>query len=285
MQKGGTMMEIENRKPDLSKNSYRSRGECLAILDEIRWASGFYCPVCGDSGCYPIRSRGLLECRTCNKQISATSGTVLHGARNLDIWLRVIEAFASDTSLTAAALARELRARYETVWQILQKLRASILQEASTSKLPRSIRKKDLLKALFKWSKENKHPGAKLEKTNGVASKAAAPSEEDRISTIEIDTKKQDAELAKSLTNYLLLIYFGVSKKYSQLYIAEHWLRQSIIRESKPNTERSNFSKRRLLSFFLRAGPGRMRANEINEYSSPELLIYPRESVSVFRSL
>lgn len=276
-------MKIEERKHDLSKNGYRSRGECLAILDEIRWASGFHCPACGDCRSYPIRSRGLLECRTCNKQISATSGTVLHGARNLDVWLRVIEAFASDTSLTAAALARELKVRYETVWQILQKLRASILKEANTKSLPGRIKRNDLLKALFKWSKENKHPGADLEKTSGVVSKIADPGDEDPINTIETDTKKQDADLARSLTNYLLLIYFGVSKKYSQLYIAEHWLRQSITRDSKPNAEQLDLLNRRLLSFFLRAGPGRMCVNEINEYSSPELLIYPRETIGVFR--
>ncbi|HMO20787.1 MAG TPA: hypothetical protein PKC98_07450, partial [Candidatus Melainabacteria bacterium] len=105
--------------------------------------------------------------------------------------------------LTAAALARELKARYATVWQILQKLRASILKEANTKSLPGRIKRNDLLKALFKWSKENKHPGANLDKTSGVVSKIAAPVDEDPINTIKIDTKKQDADLAKSLTNYL----------------------------------------------------------------------------------
>lgn len=254
-----------------TKQKRKSREDCLAFLDEIRWARGFLCPACGGRRSYPIRSRGLLQCRECGKQVSATSGTVLHGARNLDIWLKVIQSFASDSNRTAASLARELNIRYATVWLILQKLRAALLQETD-SKRPISIIDCDhLLRALFKWSKESSS------KTSNRNNSIDTKSQDEEYSTApqisgDPEPIPASANLVRELTNQFLFTYFGISRKYSQLYVAEHWLRNST------NPLDSKRTIRLILGFFLRAGPGRKSSNEIDRYRSPVKLVYPQNS-------
>ena len=260
-------MENETKQ----KQKRKSREDCLALLDEIRWARGFLCPTCGGTRSYPIRSRGLLQCRECGKQVSATSGTILHGARNLDIWLKVIQSFALDSNRTAASLARELNIRYATVWLILQKLRAALLQETDFRRPISIIDCDHLLRALFKWSKETSS------KTIDISNSIDTMSQDEEYSTAPQLSDAPElipasSNLTRELTNHFLFTYFGISRKYAQLYVAEHWLRNSI------NQLDSRRTIKQILGFFLRAGPGRKSSKEIDLYRSPVQLVYPQNS-------
>lgn len=109
---------------------FRDEEACLRYLVQVRWPDGFGCPACrGDA--YWMLDRGLLECRGCGRQTSATSGTVLHGSRRpLRDWFRAIWWIATQkTGGSAKGLQRLLGlSSYQTAWAWLQKLRRGMVR-------------------------------------------------------------------------------------------------------------------------------------------------------------
>ena len=60
---------------------------CLEALRAMRWPRGFVCPRCDERGSYPVRTRGLEQCRACRYQASVTAGTIFHKTRtSLRTW-------------------------------------------------------------------------------------------------------------------------------------------------------------------------------------------------------
>src|SRR4051795_12514511 len=50
-------------------------------LLEKRWPDGFRCPACGRGKAWELgRERLTLQCAACERQVSVTAGTVLHGS-------------------------------------------------------------------------------------------------------------------------------------------------------------------------------------------------------------
>ena len=53
---------------------------CGGYLRRVRWPNGSVCPYCGGVSAREEGNRPLLwGCRSCGKQTSLTSGTVMHG--------------------------------------------------------------------------------------------------------------------------------------------------------------------------------------------------------------
>ena len=68
-----SLPEFEARFPD--------DAACARWLMEKRWPDGFRCPACGhDKGWELGRERLTLQCAACERQVSVTAGTVLHGS-------------------------------------------------------------------------------------------------------------------------------------------------------------------------------------------------------------
>src|SRR3954454_10978675 len=68
-----SLPEFEARFPD--------EAACARWLLERRWPGGFRCPACGhDKGWELARERLTLQCAACERQVSVTAGTVLHGS-------------------------------------------------------------------------------------------------------------------------------------------------------------------------------------------------------------
>src|SRR3954470_18029466 len=68
-----SLPEFEARFPD--------DAACARWLLEKRWPDGFRCPACGhDKGWELGRERPTLQCAACERQVSVTAGTVLHGS-------------------------------------------------------------------------------------------------------------------------------------------------------------------------------------------------------------
>lgn len=98
---------------------------CLDYLFQLRWPDGFTCPDCGHTECWKS-ARDLYLCRRCQKQISVTSGTIFHGAKNpLTIWFKALWWFSTRKSGVNALALKELLGlgSYRTAWCWLQKLR------------------------------------------------------------------------------------------------------------------------------------------------------------------
>ncbi len=106
---------------------------CLQYLEHIRWPNGFICKKCTKLGKpfkIAVRPR-VLKCRSCYYEESVTAGTVMHRSKtNILVWFWAAYLVSSQTpGISAMELQKKLGiARYETAFQILHKLRSSMVR-------------------------------------------------------------------------------------------------------------------------------------------------------------
>jgi len=103
---------------------------CMRYLIQIRWPEGFICPVCL-AGEYWVLKNRLMECRGCGRQVSATSGTLLHGTRkSIGEWFRAMWWIATQkTGGSAKGLQRQLEfGSYQTAWTWHHKLKRGMVR-------------------------------------------------------------------------------------------------------------------------------------------------------------
>ena len=210
------------------------------ILWRLRWSSGFHCPRCDHDRAYHLPRRELYECKLCGLQSSATSGTFLHGVRNLRGWVEAILSLFEIDGRTAVSMAIRLDRGYATAWFMMHKIRLVLYEALVRGEGDLEI-SCDLLKtALFKASSETMY-----------VSPEETPSD---LRSHEV------AQLVPELVAFLVGIYKGVSRKYAQLYITEFSFRRQTCR----------FDPLNLLSCFVR---GRVLSRaKLRAYSAPYIM-------------
>src|SRR5918998_2530994 len=58
------------------REAYGSEAQCRAVVEKLRWPSGFVCPVCGGCEGTQLSTRPKIQCRACRHQVSLTAGTI-----------------------------------------------------------------------------------------------------------------------------------------------------------------------------------------------------------------
>lgn len=107
---------------------FATEEQCLAYLVRCRWPDGFRCRRCGGEKAWPRPDRKAMRCAGCDLITTVTAGTAMHRNRlPLKSWLWAAYMVATDKrGLSALALQRQLGlGRYETAYQMLQKLRSA----------------------------------------------------------------------------------------------------------------------------------------------------------------
>jgi ISXO2 transposase-like protein/transposase-like zinc ribbon protein len=118
-----SLPEFEARFPD--------DAACARWLLEKRWPDGFRCPACGHDKAWELgRERLTLQCAACERQVSVTAGTVLHGSHLplrtwfLAAWLMTTHA----NGISARQLWRQLGlGSYKSAWLLVRKLRRAMV--------------------------------------------------------------------------------------------------------------------------------------------------------------
>jgi hypothetical protein len=106
---------------------------CIRYLEKIRWPNGFVCEKCSKAS-KPIRLKTrprVLKCRICYYQSSATAGTVMHRSKtSIHAWFWAAYFVSTQTpGISALELQKKLEfSRYETAFQMLHKLRATMVR-------------------------------------------------------------------------------------------------------------------------------------------------------------
>src|SRR5512139_102308 len=103
---------------------------CLQYLRRLRWRYGFRCPGCGGEKAWPT-CRGELRCATCQRQTSATSGTIFQGTtKPLRLWFRAMWHITNQKfGGSALGLQRVLGfGSYQTAWSWLHKMRRAMVR-------------------------------------------------------------------------------------------------------------------------------------------------------------
>ncbi len=84
---------------------FDTEDKCRDFFIKLRFPNGFRCPYCGGSSCGQTKTRNLLRCKSCRKQISVTSGTVFHRT-HLSLLQIIWACFCLQTTKEAAPLCR-----------------------------------------------------------------------------------------------------------------------------------------------------------------------------------
>ncbi len=104
---------------------------CARWLVAKRWPDGFRCPACGHDKAWELgRERLRLQCAACERQVSVTAGTVLHGSHlGLRTWFLAAWLVATHRNgISARQLWLQLGlGSYKTAWLLLRKLRRAMV--------------------------------------------------------------------------------------------------------------------------------------------------------------
>ncbi len=112
------------------RDRFSTEDACRKYLQEIRWPDGFRCPHCDSSKAWKTK-RGLFRCCQCDKQSSATVGTLFHDTRKpLRLWFEAMWHITSQKyGANALGLQRVLGlGSYHTAWQWLHRFRRAMVR-------------------------------------------------------------------------------------------------------------------------------------------------------------
>ena len=58
--------------------AYGTEEQCRAVVERLRWPTGFVCPLCGGRQGKWLSTRPKIQCRACRHQVSLTAGPIFH---------------------------------------------------------------------------------------------------------------------------------------------------------------------------------------------------------------
>ena len=111
------------------QKEFSTEEACAQHLREMRWPDGFRCPRCGHGEAWLIRTRNILDCKSCRAKISLTAGTIFHKTRTpLVKWYWLIYHMAMDkVGVSISEMQRVLEIRdYKTAWLMGHKIRKAM---------------------------------------------------------------------------------------------------------------------------------------------------------------
>lgn len=114
--------------PEGVRKRFPTAASCQQRLIAARWPDGVRCQRCDTAVPVRVKTRGLMQCRSCKFQMSATAGSALHRSRvALPLWFRTAELIIwyRDTSglwghIPAQPLGEEIKVAYLTARRIRQ---------------------------------------------------------------------------------------------------------------------------------------------------------------------
>src|ERR671939_123340 len=124
------MAELPRSPPELEAR-FPDEAACARWLAAKRWPDRFRCPACGhDEGWERGRARLPLRCAACERKVSVTAGTALHGSHlPLRTWFLAAWLVATHRNgISARQLWKQLGlGSYKTAWLLLRKLRRAMV--------------------------------------------------------------------------------------------------------------------------------------------------------------
>lgn len=115
-----TILEFQEQFPD--------EDACFNYLFQKKWPDGFICPRCSHKEAYVIKTRKLMQCKSCRHQTSVTAGTIFHKLRQ-PLMILIWACYWISTSkmgVSAKELQRKLGVSYQTAWTLGHKIRKAM---------------------------------------------------------------------------------------------------------------------------------------------------------------
>lgn len=102
---------------------------CESYMRRIKWPDGkIACPACGGTKISEVKTRRLLRCKACRKQIRAKVGTIFEDSKiTLDKWFVAVWSIANcKNGISSHELARALGVTQKTAWFMLHRIRKAM---------------------------------------------------------------------------------------------------------------------------------------------------------------
>ena len=164
---------------------------CVEYFKTKRESQGIVCDKCGCTHHYWKSYRNQWQCKKCGHRTGLKAGTVMHSSKlPLLTWFIAIHLITSTKkSFSAAELQRQLGIScYQTVWEMLHKIRGVMGKRDSRYKLNGSIELDD---AFFTISLEDDKKGEKLKRGRGSQRKAKVLVIAESQKSDKIDSRKK----------------------------------------------------------------------------------------------
>lgn len=119
------------RKFQEFENFFSSEEACRKYIVQLRWPQGYQCPKCYSKEAPWITARGYFHCRTCEAEVSITSGTIFEKTHfPLRTWFLAIWFVTSQKhGVSALGVKRVLGlGSYQTAWTWLHKMRRAMVR-------------------------------------------------------------------------------------------------------------------------------------------------------------
>ena len=129
--------------------AYGTEEQCRAAVEELRWPTGFVCPICGSRQGTWLSTRPKIQCRSCRHQASPTAGTIFASTKlPLTSWFLAIRLISrAAEGVTSVELGRRLGIKQTNAWTLKQKVLRAIEHDDWRSPGDRRQRKRRLLPA------------------------------------------------------------------------------------------------------------------------------------------
>ena len=135
-------------KPEFQA-AYGTEEQCRAAVEELRWPTGFVCPICGGRQGTWLSTRPKIQCRSCRHQASSTAGTIFASTKlPLTSWFLAIRLISrAAEGVTSVELGRRLGIKQTNAWTLKQKVLRAIEHDDWRPPGDRRQRKRRLLPA------------------------------------------------------------------------------------------------------------------------------------------
>ncbi len=102
---------------------------CDLYMRRIKWPDGrVACPFCGSERIGEIKSRHLLRCKDCRRDISLRIGTIFGDSPlPLGCWFAAILCVANNTGISSTALGAALGISQKSAWRMLRTIYTAIV--------------------------------------------------------------------------------------------------------------------------------------------------------------
>ncbi len=108
---------------------YNCDEKCRSYMEELRWPKGPECPSCHGADIVRVGNRqSVLRCRTCQRQFTATVGTIFHDSHlPLTKWyLAILLMCEAKKGISAHQMKRTLGMAYKTAWYLCHRIREAM---------------------------------------------------------------------------------------------------------------------------------------------------------------